>query len=324
LIASGLHAIPYIVLLLVLEFLASRKVHVPEIVAVASGCAVGGVLTGLIFYLNHALMEFVTETFAAGYNILGTILQVILIHDNQSRARLVYQLKELSPVHVLSAICGDHSLLPLIAFFLLVAVLFYRNRERSKLRWLAIFGLITTLLIPYGLFAAGRYNYYNRWTGAAPVLVVFIILLQQCWMEEKRKLLITGVVAAILSIVLGMPSSIWVERHQAGPEAYGQLAQILQQEVRSGDELYGDPALYYLAKEQGIPYYANTYAGGRSYRHISDAEASRLTLMIIPPDHFDGCVSKVGDRWSRGRTYTLDYGFQLEVWRRLPITASLH
>lgn len=324
LLLSGLQSIPYVVLLFALDCMITRKVRIPDILAIMSGCAFGGLLMAFVFLWKQSLLAFVTETFASGYNIVGAGLQALIIRDHAAIVRFIGLLKALSPPNVLHVIAQNNSLVPLIVFLLGVSTLCFLQSRKSNLGTIAIVGLVAAICIPYGLIAAGRYAFYYAWMGAAPVAIVFVVTLERCRLEKKWFIFTAGLLAAIVSVLLGMPTDIWRQTQKAGPEEYKMVEKILRNETRPGDVVYGDPSFYYASKKQGVPFFSTTYAGGRAYRHMSDAERSQVTILLLRPEQLTEAIDKLGDGWTKTDRYELRYGFSVLVWKRLAPGASGH
>jgi hypothetical protein len=310
----GMQAVPYAVLLLGLDYIVSKKLRIPEILSIASGCAIGGLLMASIFLWQGSLKGYIAETATSGYNILGSALQALIIRDDAAISRFLSQLNGLTPKNVLNTVLRDNSLVPLIAFFGIAAIA--SQRGHPLLRSIALYGLVAAFLVPFGMAAAGRYAIYYGWMGAAPPAIAFVAALELCVREQRGRLMAGGILAAFASAVLGMPAEVLRQAVQTSPSAYNEVEDLLRKEVVAGDAVYGDPVLYYAAKKDRIPFYSSTYAGGRLYRSMSGEERSQVKVLIIRPEDFDEAVSKLGGDWKRTNGYYLAYGFQLGIWRR--------
>lgn len=312
LVASGLQSVPFIVLLIALESTITRKSRLADLIAVLVGAASGCLLLSLLYAEKRTLRAFFFETFASGYNIAGSGIQALLIHDHWALARFANQLADMAPWRVVEDIMRDHSIIPVI-IFLIISTLF---TGKSRLHSTLLVGLVAAFFIPFGMLFAGRYPIYYSWMGSVPVLILFVVVLEQLLHEHRRVMLGVGFISAFASLILGLPFDIWDQTRHASPQSYAVVEQLLRNEVRSGDEVFGDPVLYYAAKNQSIPFYSSSYAGGRAFRRISDGEASRINLLILKPYQYDESKAKVGGDWSLQQTYWIPYGFSLAVWRR--------
>ena len=312
---SGLHSMPYVVLLLCLEYLFSRKLRVADLSVIGLGGTVGGLALTALFLWKHSLTAYVSQTFASGYNVFGAGLQAAIIGDHAAIARLFAQIKALSPENALQAVGADTSVLPLIIFLLSLLLLLWREGN-STARSVAIAGLVAAVLIPYGMLAAGRYAFYYAWMGAAPLAVAFSVSVEKLWIARQRLLVWFGITAATVSIWLGMPSIVWREVQKVAPAEYSAIDRILRDEAQPGDVIYGDPVLYYAAKMVGIPFFSTSYAGGRAYPRMAENERSRISVLIVSPEQVSPSFEKLGSGWTQGRTYQLPYGSSLAVYRR--------
>ena len=320
-LASGLHIIPYIVLLLCVDYLVSRKLRIPDLAAIGLGCAAGGLALAAFFLARHSLRAYIVQTFASGYNILGSAAQAVLNHDRVTVSRFLVQVKALSPFHVLLVIGQDFSLLPPLLCLLCLAILLWRAPahrigDDSRLRVAARAGLIAAVLIPYGMLAAGRYAFYYAGMGAIPVLIAFTVVLEQFWLARQQAWIKAGVLAALLSIALGMPATVWRDVRKTPPQSYRLVEQFVRSETMPGDEIYGDPVLYYAAKTARIPFFTTSYGGGHGYSRIADEERSRMSVVIVRPDQLDAVFEKLGPGWIPQPPHSLPYGFSLVVCKR--------
>jgi hypothetical protein len=319
LVASGIQAIPYIFFLFCFDYLVERKLHFKsrlwDIAATVAGTVAGGALLMAMFALKHALTAFITLTFASGFNIVGSGLQVLILRDSAAVSRFMQIVGGLSPVSIVQNIARDRSLLPLIAFLLIVVAVYFRAKD-SRLKTLAIYGLIVTLLIPYGMSAAGRYQIYYSWMTAVPLAVLFAVTLDRCWSEKARLLTFCGIAAGIAAIVLGMPRMIWDEAHAVSPDAYSIAAQQFHREVRPGDTIYGDEIFYFFAQAEGIPFMSENYSGGRGYRVMRDDERAKVSVLILQPWEIPFAEDRVGGSWTKVDELQSPYGFPLIVMRR--------
>jgi hypothetical protein len=202
-----------------------------------------------------------------------------------------------------------------LVLFLLCAVVLLRNAKHSKARFVALAGLVSAILVPYGMLAAGRYAFYYAWMGAVPVAIAFAITLEQSWVGSRRLLLTGGVVAGIVSVYLGMPSEVWQQFHQTDPGTYAAVELMVQQETQLGDAVYGDPAMYYAVKQLNIPFFSTSYAGGRGYPRMTDEERARISTLILAPAQIPESIEKLGGEWKQKLTYQLPYG-PLVVYKR--------
>ncbi len=317
LLISGLQAIPCVAALLLLEYVIRRKLRIADYIAIVSGCAVGTLAWFLFLVEKHALKAYVAQTFASDYNIAGSTLQLLVFRDRPAVERFMAKIVALSPIRVAQTIASDGTLLPLILYFsVVVVVVWLGGGDTSKLRRWALTGLIAACLIPYAMLAAGRYPLYYAWMGAAPVVIAFVALLERCMRERRHTLWITGLVAGVFAVFLGLPRQVWTQMRTIQPDAYAVVQRQLRAETHVGDSLFGDPVFYYAAKLQGIPFRPTSYSGGRGYRTMSDAERAEISLVLVKPEDVDDAFRKVGGQWKQSGTLQSPYGYQIAVFRR--------
>jgi hypothetical protein len=147
------------------------------------------------------------------------------------------------------------------------------------------------------MLAAGRYPVYYAWMGAVPVAVLFVRLLEQLYLAPARGWFRAGCVAALVAFSVGLPLALWHETTRTPPDRYARLAAAFADTARPTDVIYGDPVLYYLAKRAGHPFYSVTYAGGRGYRTMAEAERSAITLALVTRPQVEETRAKLGGEW---------------------------
>lgn len=293
LLAVGLQSIPYVVLLFVLARIASGRWSAAELGAVGAGCATGGVLLAALFAAHHVLPAFIAQTFASGYNIVGAAVQAAVFRDRVAVGRFTDVLYALMPWEVLRVVARDHGSALLIGF----ALAAYALTRAAAARRAAGLCVVAGILVPYGMLAAGRYPVYYAWMGAVPVAVLFVCLLEHLYRAPARGWFRAGCAAALVAFAVGLPLALWHETTRTPPDRYARLAAGFADTVRPADVIYGDPVLYYLAKRGGYPFYSVTYAGGRGYRTMAEAERSAITLALVTRPQVTQTRAKLGGEW---------------------------
>jgi len=319
--ASGLHIIPYIAALLVLELAITRRRRTRDLWVMAAGCMAGGLALMGIFLVQGVLRSYLAQTVASGYNILGAALQAVVIRDHAAVRRFIDQLAALLPWNFVRILARDASSLPLIAF-LLASIFAARGERRWSLRSPAVAGVVAAVLIPLAMLAAGRYMVYYGWMGALPVAVAFAVVLDRDAREGRWGWWRAGVATGALALLLGMPLQIWQQVRHTKPSQYAEIERIVDEATRPGDVVYGDPVLYYAAKSRSLEFFSTSYAGGHGYPHMSEDERARFTAILVPPAVAKEAQEKVGGAWVRSAIYPSPYGSFLVLWRRAPIGPS--
>lgn len=317
LLATGIQSVPYLISLLVFEYWVTRKVCIADIAPIVAGCAVGGLLMGTIFLLNHALEPYVLETFASSHTIVGSLAKVIKVRDAESASHFLGQITDLSPIRVAKRIASDHSAIPMCGFLLLLLGVGLGSKSQSRIRSLGLAGMLAVLLITYIMLAFGRYVIYYQWMGAVPMALIFAIGLEQCWLLRRRELVVVGMFACASAILLGVPDAWW-QLGRPNQDVDRQVDQILIRETKAGDNLYGDMVFYYASQARSIPFMTTTYAGSRAFPRMSDEELSRISLLMLTPEDYSKFIGQLGGQWVRVSTENMPYGFSVGVWRRTP------
>ena len=316
--AAGLHAIPYLCLLLLIVRVVTGKIAATDLLAMGVGSGLGGLMLMAVFLSQHALGAYLAQTVASGYNILGAALQAAKFHDPASVGRFVDVLRALAPDRVIETVFHDWgSGLMIIA--MAVGFVALHRVKHSGARFAARVGLITAIVIPYGMLAAGRYAYYYSWMGAAPVALLYTRFVEACRTEGRTSLAAIGVFCGIAALVVGLPLRLWREVPSITAMRYSDLDAAFRREVRVDDVVYADPIFYYAAKQARLPFYSLTYAGGRGYRQMSVQERARISVAIVAQVDVPQTVEKLGGEWRRGDVIDLaSHSSPMVVLRRRP------
>jgi hypothetical protein len=302
LVPTGLHSIPYVVILIACDAALRRRLPTVDILACAGGCALGGVGTLALFAAQGEAFTFISQTAASGYNIVGAILQAVVIGDEASIARLLTMLHGLLPAGVAHSIRMNPSLVPLL-LALGVATVASRIASRPDLRTAGIAGLTTAGCVILGMMLAGRFPSYYAWMASIPAAVAAVTVLQKL-VDERMRLSAAAVALAIaLALGLGLPSALLAEVRLGGREISDLARSITDAEIRSTDIVYGDPVFYYDVKGRGRDFYSTTYSGGRGYPAMSRVERDRVTLVIVWAGSEAAAMAKLGGEWELKRSY---------------------
>jgi hypothetical protein len=316
LLASGIQAVPYVALLFVLEYLLTRRLRMADVAPIAIGGVTGGLLMGAIFFLNHSLKAYIIATFASSHTIIGSAAKTFIIRDKHSVGIFQDQMKDFSPIRATGYIVGEHSMMAICCFLLFLLGITLWSKGKLRLRQIALSGIIAAVLISYGMILTGHYSHYYQWMGAVPVFIIFAMSLEQCQIMRYRLVLLVGILAGVFSIILGMPKELWQQWGQPYSDEYKPVEQMLRQDTKAGDAIYGDHVFYYAARMQGFPFVSTTYATGLLYSRMTDEERTRITVMMVRPDEYAESVDKLGGRWEKIDSEKLPYGIEESVWRR--------
>lgn len=315
LLAAGLQAIPYVVVLLVLARLAGRPWSGRDLRSIALGTTAGGLLLAALHLWQGSLRAFVAQTFASGYNLLGATAQALILRDDAAVERWTDQLRALAPRSLIEVLARDQSSLPLIAFLVAVAIR-YRSEARAAPGMAARVGLVAAGLVPVAMLAAGRYAFYYAWMAAVPLGVAFAVTLESLRSKAASTMSAIGLVAAIGSIALGLPRTIWNQVGQTPPGAYESFDLELARVVRADDFVLGDPIVYYAVKPRAARFYSLTYSGGRGYPRMSDDEREGITLILTRRTDSASAMRRVDGEWHEVTTLESAYASDLAVYRR--------
>lgn len=294
-VPSGINLLPFLFLTIVLIRILRHELRWRDLAWFAAGCFAGAALLAFLLLSKHALRAFLSQTVASGYNTFGAALQAVIMRDGRSFSRIAAIVRGLSPLNMLRTMRQDWSSLPLVGWLIVDAIYLWKQKLLN-IRSVAVLGLTLALLVPYGMLLAGRYAVYNMWMAAVPVCLVFSAELETRWLGRQWPLVACGAIAALVSAGLGLGTEVWRVSGIPGSE-YSDIEELLRTEANSTDCIFGDPALYYAANTLGMRFFSDTYAGGRGYPRLSDAEASTITLVLVRREDRESSLGKIGGNW---------------------------
>lgn len=299
-VPSGIHAIPYIVILVFFAFVIDKTFRVMHAVMVVFGIALGMVAL-LAYYASQGVAAaFIQTNFGTSTHLLGSIAQASIIHDAKSLERLVAILQTLAPLAVLKSILIECTGNFLIFAMAAVALTTKDDAIRKK----SLIGLLIAGLVPLGLHMAGHYAYYYAWMAGVPIAFCFCAMLQSGIEQpnsSSRNWLLAAV--AFAACLQGLPMYVLSSFQGYGPQGYAQTVTMCKEVLRKNDVVCGDQSIYFQVKERKLDYYAPTYSGGRGYLKMSEAERQSITIMILKKEDMEQAVTKIGGEWANVKMY---------------------
>jgi len=290
-LAAGMQMIPFVACIVLVDAILSRRFR-PEAVALAMGIVAGGAMLAVVFHFAGALRAYLAATFASGYSLLGSTIQLLVFRDPAATARWKGQLSLVSPAGLWRAMTGDAALCCSTLVLLLAAI---RERFAGSFSWRTPsgVGLILCLAVPSTMLLAGRYADYYSWMSLIPAALCACAALKRH--RGDRAMVLLGLALLGYGAARGLPRLLYEHSLDASARDYSQVRRFLADNIRKDDWLMGDPALYYAAKASGIRFFSLTYAGGRGYRRPE--EADRITVAIVQPKDLPEVEQKVAGSW---------------------------
>lgn len=305
-VPAGIHAIPYVLVLSLVCFYLDSSFRVSH-----GAWVIAGMLSGLIGLLAYyktqgTLTVFSQSTFGSGSNILGALAQVAIIRDVKSLERLVDILHNLEPLGVLRAAANDRSVLFMGAAMIVVI---FATKDGGRMRKPALTGLFVAAAIPFSMLLAGRYPSYYIWMAGVPVTFCFCATLEMALEETDRKVLHGVLVATSVAACLqGLPMHLVGSFREYGPVGHAQVTALCDAVMKDGDVVYGDPLIYFQAKKRDLTFFTPTYAGGRGYPRMSEAERQSITLMVLKEGEIEEGQRRIGGAWKVQETRAFQTG----------------
>ena len=282
---AGFHLVVAFVLLVIVDFVAERKIR-QEFFFLATGIALGLlILLGLAAY--HGLLEkFLLITFGSQHTITGRLGKAVTTGDMKvvrgflDGYRILFQDPSFS----------------LVLLALLPALYIFRRGGKTAIaggELLRAIGLVA--IVPAGLFIIGKYPVYYSWIGYVPA-----VLFALRWAESASG---SGMVSyrnfsfVLLfgALVVGFPQLLTSTIKANNGIDYDALEARVKAALRPGDIIYSDFSAYFAARSVSSPVFVETY--GRTAIVNGIPEHDTITALVVRRDEIDSIRILIPGDW---------------------------
>ena len=300
---AGVSLLPYVGMLLFLNFVIYRWANLRLLIAIGCGMTLG-VVALLLFYRHFsalpAFLHFLLpSTIIGGTSAGGTsFLRAKIFGDSLGSINVITSFFG-NPLEFRShGTMFDYSAALLFAAVLLLSLTAWRAVPAA--RRFMVFIVAATLLVPLVMFFAGHYPSYYRWMTYIPLAIAVPRLLE---IHRAAGLPVRprGVVLAIagLSLMLGIPARslaiapVWRSRSTAP------LEQVAKAVVRDNDEVIGDYKAYFALKPRCKLLYTFGMNAYGDFSQITDLPTNDISLLCLLPEDVDSVTNAIGGAWTK-------------------------
>jgi hypothetical protein len=287
---AGLQLVVATVLVSGLIVLFSGRRHMRTLLWVAAGMTVGGGLL-LCFYaaMGH-LEEFLISTVGSQHSLVGQLGQYVVYGDQRGTGRFGLS-------SVLNAVIEDpSSAVGLLAAGILLASLRVRRSPEAIRRVAASIG--SGLLIPWGLYLAGKYPLYYTWMGLLVTWFPILAALDRMDASVRLERFVTyGLL--LVSLFVGWPFLVGSAALDASARDYGAVRRFVGQIVKPGNWVCISPSAYFAVIESGgVPFLCAQYAISRLAPDIPPQQRQRLSIILADPRTAADIIARLPGPWT--------------------------
>jgi hypothetical protein len=289
--SAGIQGLPYLAALAAVAWLLCEDVA-KQLLAAFAGTVAGAIALLAAMFARGVLKVFLSNTFAAGYSLPGTVAQYLLIRDRAATQRLAAVWASMKPARIWHSMTLDGILAGALGV-LVVLGLRAAAARKFRLRSAVCAGLLLSVAVPVFMTAAGRYADYYHWMSVAPVVLCAVAAAGEAGVSRRLSFFCLALLA--VGAASGLPLDLYRNFRDGNARDYARVRALLRENTNGHDVIYGDPAGYYAAREQGVEFYSISYSGGRGYP--APLEAARFSVLIVSPRDFASVQAKVGGSW---------------------------
>jgi len=286
---AGLQLVAYAVIASGLIVLHTGRRHLQTLLWMAAGLATGLCLMLAGYWATGHLEEFVISTVGSQQALVGQVGQYIVLGDDRGPARF-------TPSAIIGILVQDpSSMFGLVAAAILLTGARVRHATPAGYRLRA--GITAGVLIPLGMFLAGKYPVYYTWMAVLPIWFLVLAALDRLDVSARRERMIACTLLA-LSLLAGWPSLIGSALLEANARDYSQVQHFVNQNIRPGQWACISPGAYFAVIERGgVPFLCTQYATSRLAPAIPQGQQQRLSVIIAAPRDAAKIMARLPGHW---------------------------
>jgi hypothetical protein len=156
-------------------------------------------------------------------------------------------------------------------------------------RWL-LFGVVTAVLVPLGLYAVGVFMLYYAWMAYVPLAFCLgVYWCEEPWSGKRRAV---ALALACSAAAIGLPARVTLTAWQWEGRSYAAVEETVGARVGPADEVVCDFPAYYAAKTRASRVYLICYIA-----NMTEEEKKAVSVLIDAPGHIAEAASKLGGTW---------------------------
>jgi hypothetical protein len=287
---AGLQLVVATALMSGLIALCTGRRYLRTLLWVAAGVAAGGCLMLCFYAVTGHLMDFIISTVGSQHSLVGQLGQYVVYDDQRGIGRFAL-------LRILHAVIEDpSSAVGLVTAGMLLASARVRRSPEAVHRLAASIGV--GLLIPWGLFFAGKYPLYYTWIGLLPIWFLILAALDRISpLARLERSLAFGLL--IVSLPIGWPFLVGSAVLAGSARDYTQVRRFVGQLVKPGEWTCISPSAYFAVVESGgVPFLCAQYATSRLAPNIPPEQRRRLSIILADPRTAAEIIDRLPGPWT--------------------------
>lgn len=287
---AGLQLVPYAVIVSGLLILYTGRRHIETIFWTAAGLALGACLMLAGYWAAGHVKEFIISTVGSQQALVGQMGQYIMLGDKRGPSRFTSS-------EILVALVQDpSSVFGLVTAAILLAMTRVRRTPTAALRLRA--SIVAGLLIPLGMYFAGKYAFYYTWMALLPIWALVLAALDRLDTSARPERAIAYTLLG-LALLAGWPARMGSALLQANTRDYDQVRHFVSQIVQPGEWACISPGAYFAVVESGgVPFLCTQYATSRLAPDIPPDQQQRLSVIVAAPSYADAIMARLPGHWT--------------------------
>jgi hypothetical protein len=298
---AGVPMLPYVSLLLAIQFVVYRFRNLGLMISVATGFALGVGLF-LLYYYHYGVLgeflDFVSDVTGARHR-QAPPLSVMLFGDDRGNAGLLTSFFGYPNSFQNMKTLFDYSAFLLFAVFALLAWKIWPIVNGPNRKFI-VFIVLTTLGLPPIIHVAGHYWSDYRWMTYIPLTIAVPWLLE--WSRElavapRLRRWLWGIVG--LSIFFGVPLRSLVTVPDWSARSTKPLEQVAARVVQPSDIVLCQCKTYFAIRPRAQLVFCSGLSAMGELQFIKDFPTNQISLICLYPTNIADITAIVGGKWKK-------------------------
>ena len=178
--------------------------------------------------------------------------------------------------------------------------------------------LTLALLVPPLFYLLGNYPVYYSWIAYIPLVFFVIDRLEFCRCTGAvRTTASTGAALLMgLAVFIGLPLRTIVTVVEWSRRDYAPVMKVLEEQIRPGDWILGEPQAFYVASAKAARVYYETPL------NLKAEDGPKITLLIANSENAPRWQELLGGKWTKVKEYKSQKGLSLSFFGQMPTSSS--
>jgi hypothetical protein len=296
---TGLPAVPFIGMVLLIHFVLYRWQKIGTLLAVGMGILLGGVVLRAFYVHFGVWQEFLDFVRFGRGGPADQSWKRILLGESLGKESLLTSFFG-NPTQFLDLkILFDYSAFMLFALTLFFAVKLWHGANTGERRLMA-FVILVALLVPPALHLTGHYWAYYRWMTYMPLAIALPRLIELA-LERGVNLWSRRTAWAVMafSIFLGAPFRTLLAVPDWQARSVRPLDEVVAREVKPDDVVVCGFKSYFAMRARAKLVFCYGLSAKGEFGLIKDFPANDVTLLCLSPADFAKVAPEVGGHWGK-------------------------